>query len=136
MLKFMKTVPCANISNLLNNMLSNRFFQVFLGSQSSRWRRLNNGFPHGCVLALILFKFYMSDLPSSSLNLFQYADYIALTHLASKFEEYDINLEEGPENLSRFFHQRLGPNPSMVPCKMATVSWIVGENHGCQMSQW
>jgi hypothetical protein len=27
MLKFMRTVPCAQISNLLNTMLSNRFFQ-------------------------------------------------------------------------------------------------------------
>jgi hypothetical protein len=26
-------------------MLSNRFFQVFLGNQSSRLRRLNNGLP-------------------------------------------------------------------------------------------
>jgi hypothetical protein len=81
MLKFMRTVPCAKISNLLNNMLSNRFFQVFLGNQSSRWRRLNNGLPQGSVLAPILFNLYMSDLPSSSLNLFQYANDIKLRNL-------------------------------------------------------
>jgi hypothetical protein len=55
----------------------------------------------------------MSDLPSSSLNLFQYADDIALTHQARKFEECKIHLEEGLETLSRFFHQwLLRPNPS------------------------
>jgi hypothetical protein len=30
-LKFMRVVPCAKLSSLLNNMYSNRFFQVFLG---------------------------------------------------------------------------------------------------------
>jgi hypothetical protein len=51
MLKFMRVVPCTKLSNLLNNMLSNRFFQVFLRDKSSRWRRLSNGLPQGSVLA-------------------------------------------------------------------------------------
>jgi hypothetical protein len=36
MLKFMRVVSCSKISRLLNNMLSNRYFQVFLGDKSSR----------------------------------------------------------------------------------------------------
>jgi hypothetical protein len=55
MLKFMRAVSCSKISRCLNNMLSNRYFQVFLGDKSSRWRRLNNGLPQGSVLAPILF---------------------------------------------------------------------------------
>jgi hypothetical protein len=52
-------------------------------------------------------------IPSSSLNLFEYADDIALTYQARKFKECEIHLEEGLETLSRFFHQwRLRPNPS------------------------
>jgi hypothetical protein len=95
-------------------MLSNRFFQVFLGNQSSRWRRLNNGLTQGSGLAPILFDLYLSDPLSSSLNPFQYTDDIALTHQARKFEEQcEIHLEEGLEILSRFFHQgHLRPNPS------------------------
>jgi hypothetical protein len=73
MLKF-RTVPCAKISILPNSMLSNRFFQVLLGNHCSRWRRLKNGLPQGSVLVPILFNLYMSDLASSSLNRFQYAD--------------------------------------------------------------
>jgi hypothetical protein len=61
----------------------------------------------------ILFNLYMSDLPSSSSNLFQYADDIALTHQERKFEECEIHLEEGLETLSRFFHKWcLRPKPS------------------------
>jgi hypothetical protein len=53
----------------------------------------------------------MSDVPSSSLNVFQYADDIALTHQARKFEGSKIHLEESLETLSRIFHQwHLCPN--------------------------
>jgi hypothetical protein len=71
MIKFLETVPCLKLFNLLNNMLSNRYFQVFFGDQSSRWRRLNYGLPQGSVLAPILFNLYMSDLPSTAAKVFQ-----------------------------------------------------------------
>jgi hypothetical protein len=45
MIKILEAVPCLKLFNLLNNMMSNRYFQVILGDQSSRWRRLNNGLP-------------------------------------------------------------------------------------------
>jgi hypothetical protein len=67
--------------------LSNRFFQVFLGDQSSRWRRLNNGLPQVSVLAPILFNLYMSILPSTDAKVFQYADDIAVTYQAETFDE-------------------------------------------------
>jgi hypothetical protein len=47
-------MACAKLSNLLNNMLSNRLFSVFLGDKSSRWCRLNNGLPQGSILAPLL----------------------------------------------------------------------------------
>jgi hypothetical protein len=49
MIKFLETVPCLKLFNLLNNMLSNHYFQVSIGDQSSRWRRLNNGLLQGSV---------------------------------------------------------------------------------------
>jgi hypothetical protein len=35
MINFLEAVPCLKLFNLLNNMLSNCYFQVFLGDQSS-----------------------------------------------------------------------------------------------------
>lgn len=94
-------------------MLSNRYFRVFLGDQCSRWRRLNNGLPQGSVLAPILFNLYLSDLPSTSSNIFQYADDIAMTFQSRTFEECEINLEADLEVLNQFFRcWRLQPNPA------------------------
>jgi hypothetical protein len=80
MIKFLEAVLYLKLFKLLNNMLSNRYFQVFLGDQSSIWRRLNNGLPQGSVLAPILFNLYMPDLPSTAAKVFQYADDIAVTY--------------------------------------------------------
>jgi hypothetical protein len=86
-------------------MLSNRCFEVFLGDQSSRWRRLNNGLPQGSVLAPKLFNLYMSDLSSTAAKVFQYADDIAVTYQAKTFDEYENNLEANIEVLNQFFHR-------------------------------
>jgi Reverse transcriptase (RNA-dependent DNA polymerase) len=113
MLKFIRAVPCAKLAKLMNNMLSNRFFQVFMGGKSSRWRRLNDGLPQGNVLAPILFSLYLSDTPSTLSEKFQYADDIALTYQAASFTECEANLEVDLELLNRYFGRwRLLPNPT------------------------
>jgi hypothetical protein len=112
MINFLEAVPCLKLFNLLNNMLSNRYFQVFLGDQSSRWRSLNNGLPQGSVLAPLLFNLHMSDLPSTAAKVFQYADDIAVTYQAMTFDECENTLEADIEVLNQFFHRWcLQPNP-------------------------
>jgi hypothetical protein len=83
-----------------------RYFQVFVGDKSSRWRRFNNGLLQGSVLAPILFNLYMSDIPITVSRQFQYVDdIIALTFQANSFAECETTLE--------FFRRwRLQPNPS------------------------
>jgi Reverse transcriptase (RNA-dependent DNA polymerase) len=87
----------AKMSKLLNNMLSNRFFQVFLGNKTSRWRRLNNGLPQGSVLAPMVFSLYLADIPSTSSKQFQYADDIVLTYQAHSIPEHSRNYFSRPK---------------------------------------
>jgi hypothetical protein len=109
----MRVDPCAKLSNLLNNMFLNRFVQVFLDDKSSRWRSLYNGLPQGSVLAPLLFSLYLSDIPSTLSNQFQYADDIALTYKHESFSDCEANLEVDLERLNQYFHRwRLQPNPS------------------------
>jgi hypothetical protein len=88
-------------------MLSNRFFQIFLGVKSSRWTT------QGSVLAPLLFSLYLSDIPSTLLNLSQYAEDIALTYQHESFSDCEANLEVDLERLNQdFYRWRLQPNPS------------------------
>jgi hypothetical protein len=57
--------------------------------------------PQGSVLAPLLFNLNMSDLPTTAAKVFQYADDIAVTYQAKKFDECENNLEV----LSQFFHR-------------------------------
>jgi hypothetical protein len=98
--------------NLLNNMLSNRYLQVFLGDQSSRWRRLNNGIPQESVLAPIIFNLHMWGLPSTAAKVLKYADNIVVAYQAKTFDESENNLEADIKVLNQFFHRWcLQPNP-------------------------
>jgi Reverse transcriptase (RNA-dependent DNA polymerase) len=85
----------------MNNMLSNRFFQVYMGDKSSRWHRLTDGLPQGSVLAPVLFNLYLS------------ANDIALTYQANLFLECEASLEADLERLKRYFRRwGLQPNPA------------------------
>jgi hypothetical protein len=116
-------VSCSKISRLLNNMLSNRYFQVFLGDKSSRWRRrrLNNGLNQGTVLAPILFN--LSDIPITVSKQFQYADDIALTFQANSFAECETTLDADLDKLDEFFRRWiLQPNSSKTQSYVSHLS--------------
>jgi Reverse transcriptase (RNA-dependent DNA polymerase) len=111
MLKFIQVIPCARLAKLMNSMLSNRYFLLFFGDKSSRWRRINNGLPQGSVLAPILFD--LSEIPCTMSKQFQYADDVVLTYQSNSIPECEENLEVDLETMNGYSRRwRLQPNPT------------------------
>jgi hypothetical protein len=108
-------VPDQKLCNLMNSMLSNRYFKVYLNDDTSKWKRLNNGLPQGSVLAPLLFNLYISDVPLSSVKskMFMYADDLAIAYQSKSFEEGQTILESDINILFDYYKSwRLKPNPT------------------------
>lgn len=112
LMKLIKIIPCLKIINLLNNILSNRFFRVFLGDECSRWRRISSGLPQGSVLSPTLFNLYISDIPELKSKKFIFADDLCLAHQCKSFEEGELVLSADLETIGEYYtNWRLQPNP-------------------------
>lgn len=48
--KLASVIPCINTLTLIDNMLTNRRFQVFMGEKKSRWRTISDGLPQSTSL--------------------------------------------------------------------------------------
>jgi hypothetical protein len=111
--KLFNALPCSKIVHLIENMLSDRKFRVFIGERSSKFRTLNNGLPQGSVLSPLLFNLYTSDLPQTSSRKFIYADDLALTFQHNNFDTIENTLSNDLKIMSQYFvNWRLCPNPT------------------------
>lgn len=113
LMKLIDIIPSKSIIGLLNNMLANRWIQVFVNGKKSRSRRLNDGLPQGSILAPLLFILYISDLPVTNSEKFIYADDITLASQHESFEMIEQDLRSDLQILWSYFKKwRLRPNIS------------------------
>lgn len=68
--KFHKEIPSGQIIQLINNMLSDRCFQIMMGDTVSKMRKLNTGFSQGLVHAPVFFNIYIFDIPKTNATKF------------------------------------------------------------------
>lgn len=109
--KLLKSIPCRTIARLVNNMLSDRKFQVCLGEEMSTVRKLKNGLPQGSVLSPLLFNLYISDLPETTARKFCYADDLALATQHKNLEKTEEILTKDLSTLDQYFKKwRLRPS--------------------------
>jgi len=82
-------------TKIIGLLLRNRRFYVSLQNNKNRWRRQNNGLPHGSVLVPIIFniRVYTNDKPiGNQTKHFIYTDDLAITTQGKSFEEVEKNL--------------------------------------------
>ena len=68
--------------SLLESYLSGRYQRAVLNGQTSSWRAVLAGVPHGSILGPLLFLIYINDLPNElKSNVKLFADDISLLQL-------------------------------------------------------
>ena len=112
LLKFVQMIPFKRLTYILNDMLSNRMFKIFLNVKTSKRKCLSNSLTQSFVLAPILFNVYISDMPSTKSRKFGYANDLALLIDVTNFEEGEDILVDGLNILTHYYTSWcLKPNP-------------------------
>jgi len=106
LLKMAKIVKCKKTLELLECMLSDRKFKVFLNGKASKYRYLQNWLPQGSVLLPVLFNIYISDITETTARKFMYADDIALVAQADTLESVETILNRDLNKLHIYFPPR------------------------------
>lgn len=101
--KFYQIIDSKKIGRLVNAMLTNRIFRVFIGDKSSRPRRLNDGFAQGSVCAPPFFNLYTSDMPKTSSRKFGYADDLGMSTQVIRFEVAERVLQQDIYRMKRYY---------------------------------
>jgi len=105
LLKLAKIVKCKNTLRLLESMLSNRKYKVFLNGEVSKYRYLQNGLPQGSVLSPMLLNAYTADIVETTARKCIYADDIALVAQIESLDTVRGILNRDLYNLHNYFNK-------------------------------
>ena len=88
---------------MIMELVRNRSFTLTTGdSKRSRLRRLKNGVPQGSVLAPLLFKIYVYDLPSTVSRRYAYADDLELLYSSDDWKDLEGVLSQDMTTISTY----------------------------------
>ncbi|KAI8511926.1 hypothetical protein Bbelb_110260 [Branchiostoma belcheri] len=116
--KIFEITKDARLTELIQNLLSNRRFFVDVNNDRSRWRRQKNGLSQGSVLAPMLFNIYTNDQPvHPDTRRFLFADDLSIGAQGRTFKEVETTLSEALTTLTPYYavnHLRANPDKTQV----------------------
>ena len=120
--KVLEMTGDVQLTDLIHTMLENRRFFVVLNGKKSRWRRQQNGLPHGSVLAPMLFNIYTNDQPiHTDTCSFIYADDLCIASQGNDFNNIEASLTSALSTMTTYYDtNQLRANPQRHRCVLST----------------
>jgi len=101
--KLLRLLPDRHMVHMIMEMVGNRSFTFTTGNgKRSRLFCLKNGVPQGSVMAPLLFKIYIADLPTTVSRKYAYDDDLAIMHADGDWQAVEGALSKDMATLGEY----------------------------------